>query len=554
MEKKSKKTYKIFLVAFFIGVIGFASSFFMYLNTPSPIEINYDLGDEYTIEKSGLAFKSIDKSIQLESVIPTLDKFGVQEKGFSFSVRNTNPEPINYELVLVDDNSTIRNGDIRYQLIKNKRIVGIYNLSDDGIIDIGLINSNEEINYTIKIWLDYNSEIKVGTFKKKIGVKETLGDNLNKPILTDGMIPVYYDSNSNSWYKAPSLNEYNKWYSYEEGYWANAITVNSNKRKYYNESEVGTKIENEDINSMWVWIPRFNYSIRFADIDVDFVKKEDPAYLAFNFNNQELEGFWFTKFESGLNNNSECLTSSLTKVCNNSNNKLYFVPNYPFATKMTMANMFYAIRKMELKGNIYGFTGTGTKLNNDGTIKNDNNDIDIHMIRNSEWQAVALLSNSKYGSNNQVFNNNSVVTGKVYYEDEEVDYNVIGKGTKGSTNGNVTGIYDMSGGKREYVMIENSELSIFAKKSNSGFTTKVLDYYYDKEFTEEDTTLKLKTRYTTENIINSNPITRGGYKNVGNIFNVYSATDYISKVSLETNSRACLVIMKEENNEEENEG
>lgn len=546
MEKDRKK-YLIFLVCFFIGVIGFVSCFFMFINTPGPIEINY--GDEGMIP-SGLTFKSIDKSVSLLNAIPTLDKFGVLEKGFSFEIKNNNQKDIDYELKLIDNDSTIPNDNIRYELTKNNEVIGIYSLSNDGIIERSTIKENEEIKYTIKIWLDYNSEIKVGKFSKKIAISEiTHNENINEPILTNGMIPVYYDNNTNSWYKASTLNEYNKWYSYEDGSWANAITVDSSKRKYYEESMVDTKIDIEDINSMWVWIPRFNFVIRPADQKITFVKKDEPAYLAFKFNEKELEGFWINKFESGMKSDSECIISSLSSVCNNSNNKLYFVPNYPFSTKMTMASMFYSIRKMELKGNIYGFNGTGTSVNNDGTIKNDKNDIDTHMLRNSEWQAVALLSNSIYGNKHyQILNNNSNVTGKCYYENEEYDYNTI-KGMKASTTGNITGVYDMSGGKREYVMIDNSELSIFDKKSNSGFSTLVKDYYYDKEFVEEDTTLKLKTRYTIENIINSEPITRGGYKNVGNIFNLYGTKDYIDKISVETNSRASLVIIREDNNE-----
>ena len=538
MKKKDKKTYMIFFIGFIIGVIGFVGSFFMFITIPKPIEINYDLGDKEDVN-SGLVFSSIDESIYLENSIPTLDKFGVLEKGFSFSVKNTNLRDINYSLLLVDDNSTIRNSDIRYQLIKNNVILGIYNLSEDGEIDTGIITSNEEINYTIKIWLDYNSEVKVGTFNKKIGIKEIVDtDIINKPVLTDGMIPVYYDYDSNNWYKT----DINKWYSYEDGIWANAVTVNSNKRKYYQESDINTKIDINDINSMWVWIPRFNYDNNI----IKFVNNSETAYKAFTFDNYELSGFWFTKFESGLKDTNECITTSLTKKCNTSNNKLYFVPNYPLATKMTMANIFYSIRKMEFKGNIYGFKGTGNKLNNDGTIKNDNNDIDIHMIRNSEWQAVAILSDSKYGINKQIINNNSTVTGKAYYQNEEVNYNVLGKGDLASTTGNVTGIYDMSGGKREYVMIDNSELSIFNKNSNSGFNGVVKEYYYDKEFNSLDLTLKLRNKYGNDNMINSEPITRGGYKSVGNMFNLFGTTDYISKISVETNSRACLMIFKGE--------
>ncbi len=545
MEKKNKKMYLIFLIGFLIGVAGFSSCFFMYINSPKPIEINYgDKGEEIS---SGLFFKSIDKSVYLEKVMPTLDKFGVLEKGFSFTIQNNSVRDIDYVLAVIDVDSTIPNNNIRYELTKDDKVIGIYSLSEDGTIEKSTINQNQEIKYTIKIWLDYNSEIKVGKFNKKISIGEiSVDESINKPTLTNGMIPVYYDDSTNNWYKTVETNEYNKWYSYDENKWANVVTVNSNKRKYYQESPSDTKIEMDDINSMWVWIPRFNYSLNNEKININFVKKNEPSYVAFKFNDQELDGFWFSKFESGMKSDSGCITSSLTSVCNNSNNKLYFVPNYPFATKMTMANMFYAIRKMELKGNIYGFNGTGTSVNYDGTMKNDNNDIDIHMVRNSEWQAVAILSDSKYGINKQIINNNSTVTGKAYYQNEEVNYNVLGKGDLASTTGNVTGIYDMSGGKREYVMIDNSELSIFNKNSNSGFNGVVKEYYYDKEFNSLDLTLKLRNKYGNENMINSEPITRGGYKSVGNIFNLFGTTDYISKISVETNSRACLMIFKGE--------
>ena len=107
----------------------------------------------------------------------------------------------------------------------------------------------------------------------------------------------------------------------------------------------------------------------------------------------------------------------------------------------------------------------------------------------------------------------------------------------------------MAGGKREYVMLNNSEQSIFDKKSNSGFSSTVKEYYYDQELTDSDTTLKLKDEESNENLINKEPITRGGYKNTGGIFNLYGASDYLNKISVETNSRACLIIIKEKNDE-----
>ena len=507
-----------------------------------------------------ISFTYIDKSVYIKDVIPTLDKFGVMNEAFSFNIKNNSSANKTYTLSLADDNSTIKNSDIRYELTKNNTVLGIDTLSDDGIIDIGTLSGNEEIKYSIKLWLNYNSEYVVGSFRKKIMVTDGEKESIvvNEPMLTEGMIPVYYDEDNNGWYKAGIKNTYNnEWYDYGNGKWANAVTINSSKRKFYEESSVGTKILLEDINSMWVWIPRFNYTLNNNDIVINFVKENEEAFPSFSFNNEKLDGFWISKYEAGIDENSSCIKTSLTKNCNNSNNKLYFVPNYLFMNRITVANMFYAIRKMEMNGNIYGFKGAGSKLNNDGTIKGDANNLDIHMIKNSEWQAVALLSDSKYGKTGNtnfkdndkiIYNNNSNYTGKSFYQDNLYDYNIRLKGEGASTTGNATGVYDMAGGKREYVMINNEKLDIFNKKSNSGFTSSIKEHYYDNDFLS-DTTLQLQDRISNDNSITNNPITRGGYKNTGNIFNVYSAGDFINKISLESNSRASIVIIKEKEND-----
>lgn len=507
-----------------------------------------------------ISFTYVDKSVYIKDVIPTLDKFGVMNEAFSFTIKNNSSSVKTYTLSLIDDNSTIKNRDIRYELSKNGQVLTINTLSDDGKLDVGNLLGNEEVKYSIKLWLNYNSEYVVGTFRKKIAIFE--GDKesviVNEPIITEGMIPVYYDEENNGWYKADIKNTYtNEWYDYSKGNWANAVTVESNKRKFYEESSVGTKILLEDINSMWVWIPRFSYSLNNNDIVINFVDDKKEAYRAFSFNNQELSGFWVAKYEAGIKEDSLCIKTTLTKNCNNSNNKLYYAPNYLFMNRITMANLFYTIRKMELNGNIYGFKGAGSKLNNNGTIQNDGNNLDIHMIKNSEWQAVALLSDSKYGKrgndnykneDKMIYNNNSTYTGKSYYQDNTYDYNIKLYGEGASTTGNATGVYDMAGGKREYVMINNDKLDIFNKKSNSGFQTIVKEYYYDNDFLS-DTTLQFQERYSKDNSITLDPITRGGYKNTGNIFNVYSVSDYINKISMESNSRASIVLIKEKDDD-----
>ncbi len=552
MKKKNKKTFIIFLVGFIVGIIGFTISFVMYKK-----EDKHVLIDEPEVMVGDLVFSAIDESLYIDGAIPTLDKFGVANKPFSFTIKNNYKLAKNYQVILSDNNSTIKNDSIRYELTKNNQVMGIHTLSNDSVIDIGTINPNEEISYAIKLWIDYNSEVKVGKLSKKITIIEIDSEesNINEPVLTEGMIPVYYNNNTNSWYKADIKNSYsNSWYNYENGIWANAITVNSSKREYYTNSEIGTKIMMEDVNAMFVWIPRFNYEIKNNEIDITFVKKSEKAYQAFDFDNNSLSGFWISKFESGMDENSSCIVSSLTKECNNTNNKLYFAPNYLLANRMTMANMFYSIRKMELKDNIYGFSANGTKINNDGTIKDDDNNIDIHMIKNSEWQAVAILSESKYGKNGNndyskeekvIFNNNSNYTGKSFYKNKTYDYNTIYNGTGASTTGNITGVYDMNGGKREFVMINTSSLNIFSQKSNSGFITNLKESYYDTDYFDSNLDAIINERYKNENKINEEVITRGGYKNTGNIFSMNSVSDFIDKISLESNSRACLIINEE---------
>ena len=562
MEKKSKITLIVLWVVFVIALIGSITSFTMYFKkdnkneeekkeiTPTPVtEIN--TGD--------IVFNSIDDSIHLDKAIPTLDKFGVMTEPFSFTIKNTSRENTKYTLKLIDNESTIKNSYIRYELTKNDKVLGIYTLSSNGVLEVSTIKSLEEIKYSIKIWLDYNSDVKIGRLSKKIAITTESGNTsqefVNEPVLTNGMIPVYYDDNTNSWIKSDNKNTYdNEWYNYGEQKWANAVTLNSNARDKYINSPIGTKIETSDINAFFVWIPRFNYTGDKDNINITFVENNKEAYSAFTFNNNELDGIWISKFEGSMKEDSECSKSSLTKDCNNSDNELYFVPNYPFVSRMTMANLFYAIRKMELGGNIYGFPSNASKLNLDGTIKDDINKIDTHMIKNTEWQAVALLSSSKYGktgNNNYdndsklIINNNTNYTGRGTFGESSYDYNVSLKGTAASTTGNVYGVYDMSGGKRELVMINNEELDLFNKKSNSGFTTSIASYYYDNDFSDNDTTMIYKERISNNNLINSEPITRGGYKNSGNIFNVYSAQDYMDKISLEINSRAILVVMKE---------
>ena len=122
---------------------------------------------------------------------------------------------------------------------------------------------------------------------------------------------------------------------------------------------------------------------------------------------------------------------------------------------------------------------------------------DSHMMKNTEWGAVAYLSHSKYGINTEVRinNNSSFITGYAAIDSADeskypgtsgtdasvtLPYNTT-TGYKASTTGNITGIYDMSGGAYEYMASLRSETY-----GSSGFDATTLKAYNSKYYDEYD--------------------------------------------------------------------
>ncbi len=313
------------------------------------------------------------------------------------------------------------------------------------------------------------------------------------PNMTEGMIPVVYDERDEEWEIA---NIYDIWYRYEERQWANAVTVVAEKRDSYLNAKSGTVVKMEDINSMYVWIPRFSYTIKnvygeagfgnsVADIStpgefnikfesVDDIETGSAVYTSLSpsnyytpsafawgetidnietriedSDNQEISGFWIGKFEPAAE-----------QPLANIEQQIVIKPN---VTSWRIANMgtFHKSILKYMNGengyNIYGFNG---EYNN-------------HMIKNTEWGAVAILSQSEYGKYGdsrytgeykEVYSNPSYITGKsagdankLYNIYEYNDLEIIGDtqgeaGPGASTTGNITGVYDMNGSAWEYVM------------------------------------------------------------------------------------------------------
>ena len=241
------------------------------------------------------------------------------------------------------------------------------------------------------------------------------GTEVNAPKLGTGMTPIVYIGENKP----------------TEKKWANAMT--------------------ED-GSMWVWIPRYAYSITSGyhssstgTIEIKFLKESSNVaydgtsawdnvsgqgkwniHPAFNYG-QEVSGIWVAKFEASRSN----ATSSNA----GSNNTIKIQSGVQSWRSITVNDIYT-------------------------NCLNYNKTLNSHMMKNDEWGAVAYLSKSKYGKQNEevwINNSSSYITGSAGNSASAGtdagttnDYTST-QGVKASTTGTVYGVYDMSGGAWEYV-------------------------------------------------------------------------------------------------------
>ena len=344
----------------------------------------------------------------------------------------------------------------------------------------------------------------ISEYEKEIVKQDAEGiwdGKVNKPDLMSGMSAIYFDNN-----KATKVGntDKDKWYSYNDKEWANAQT--------------------ED-GSMWVWIPRYAYKINKSTKTCDIVfligtsdnyydkdgkvqtaqrqtsngqtiKTDGEAYTVHPaFTNEsnigyvnggwkkELTGIWVSKFEAGyfdknlVDADKEKYSSSVnysqtygyTPAAKNEDARNYLDEIY--GSKTT------AIKYPTFQGGKYSmnYINHNDAFNISKAIAGDSNNVyglksnstDSHLIKNSEWGAVAYLGQSQYGLYNKNIRINNVnmgdnsnfvyaMTGYAAKEEDAANttntdaiaWNQTG-GELASTTGTIYGIYDMSGGTWE---------------------------------------------------------------------------------------------------------
>ena len=289
----------------------------------------------------------------------------------------------------------------------------------------------------------------------------------SSPRLSSNMIPIVYKDNK--WVKADYMNKDNNWYNYEEQRWANMATVTETTRDAYKKADIGSEIKMEDINTMFVWIPRFQYKLwnvsgedsivgneNLAGDHMIDVRLEDTStpksngsqngqwltHPAFTLNGQELEGFWMAKFEMGYTG-----TSDIGQIpVEQDYDKLVVKPNVSSWYSQNMTHIIQRISKMSDGTNQFGFTKVE----------------DPHLARNMEWGAMVYLTYSQYGkalNPNYSLDEREVRVNNYHYYMTGCGANVqnepwidtcnsyeTANGQAASTTGNITGVYDTSGG------------------------------------------------------------------------------------------------------------
>ena len=309
--------------------------------------------------------------------------------------------------------------------------------------------------------------------------------NGTDPVLSDNLVPVVLADDGT----VTKADTYSEWYSYENKKWANAVILSDNTQTYNN----GDIIPEDNIESYFVWIPKYSYEIFNLGTTDGYTEETPTESIAHEIN---------IKF--GLNNTNDSNANECTTPMTSGASGNCSVGNYmthPAFISMNTNGLWVA--KFETTGDIANLSvKPGVTSLRSQTVKsmfeaayNYKRDNDSHMMKNTEWGALAYLSHSKYGINTEVRinNNSSFLTGYAavdgtdqssypgtYGTDSSITlpYNTE-TGYKASTTGNITGVYDMSGGAYEY-------MSAYRKDTygSSGFdATSLADYntkYYDE--------------------------------------------------------------------------
>lgn len=171
----------------YIGIIlliAIISTYKIYYKFQDDRNVNFN-SDSFVItfhEKTG------DK-VNITKVTPVTDSVGLSSNSYSFSIKNNLTEKAHFEVRLVDDlesvtddnciDKLISKENIKVSIKNGKKDNKIYNLNEleDGVLLSDKISALEEREISVRVWIDKNSSLPIGSDMHYHGTIKVLEDN-----------------------------------------------------------------------------------------------------------------------------------------------------------------------------------------------------------------------------------------------------------------------------------------------------------------------------------------------------------------------------------------
>ena len=305
MKEALKNNKKIIIIGIVIIVLLLIGVAFAYLTTTLHGE------KEYLVRAGSLGLRLEEgNELTLEKQIPLEDSEGMILDGFNFSLINEGNIETDYTIYLDDielDEGETRMPDsaIRYSLTKNEKAGSADDLSNMGVnpnrvVDSGSIAVDETINYTLRIWIDYDAtteEASGKTFKGKLRVvaSQHVIPETTKKILADNEL------------QEEKENMFN--------YASNGDYMDMSSMSQQNNPEYVTNglysIEDEDGTSYYYRGAVDNNNVQFGEYESDYYVYSDTF------------GGYYQSLESCKEHFSSCSESNRVKLAS-AGDKMYW--------------------------------------------------------------------------------------------------------------------------------------------------------------------------------------------------------------------------------------
>ena len=365
-----------------------------------------------------------------EASITILDTVAPQAATISLSGTSTNTEgSVTATVTLTDNESGVNTTASKWVYNTNAGNIGTnessYNNNFSSNVQTITLKATTAGTYYLHVLTVDNAGNKKETISSAVTVEAALvadgnynaSKGVNTPKLGSGMTPIKW--NGSSWVNTTGSDK--DWYDYTAKKWANAKTSDG---------------------SMWVWIPRYAYSITSGyhsssagNIEVEFMKglTNETSTGRTTFQNSSGQGKW--NIHPAFNYGTTVSGIWVAKFeASNSGGKIKVEPGVQSWRSITVNDIYT-------------------------NCLNYNKTLNSHMMKNDEWGAVAYLSKSKYGKNAEV----DINSDSSYYTGGGSG-NAYVTNVGQSTTGTVHGVYDMSGGAWEYV-------AAYVNNGNSNLTS-----------------------------------------------------------------------------------